>query len=838
MPSLKTVAFATITLYKINEIALYNAEIVSTNGNIFHPYDIDTTLMFRVYKNSEDITDNINDIEWKKFSFDSNNVLEDHSWGFPFKNETSVSIDKNSFNQKCVIQADAYDIIDNIRTCVASARITLIDVNEIYTGATPPENPIDGMLWVNKNGDVPVIYSWNDSIKEWKMVGKTDPVVRNLILNSNFWKQNDSDFTIENSRYLYSTITTSKFEKQWIRLKTNKKTSNQLEIAGICQTTSYPIIKDSYYTLSFKAYNNTDREYTGKNVSVKIISINNNGIQTEILSALKNIPEDYNEQISCTFKSLNDTKNIKVIIGIEPMIMCDFYITEISLYNTNRSYPWELAPEDLKSQIDLKLDSDHMSVFNALTKNGSMEGLYIGYDSEGKAHYFFNASHIKAGSIDGGLINGIGLNIKDEKTGNSIFHVYSDEDGTHIDMIAQNLYIGTEPASTKKYADDQAAQAESNAAGYTNTTVATNRADSERILNGNIATTATNVKKEMTDYIDDRIIDTILNNENYTDNSVGNAESNISNAMIALKNELKKYTDDKVKKLSDSSDGSFEEMNNSLSQTKQEAISTSKEYTDEQIAQVNTTINNNKTDITDYINGQVKVLTNNINNKADESTVSGINTRLTEAEIKLVPANIASTVTSSESFTNILNTKVDTSSFNSYTSGMLETINTINSNISARVESKHVIESINNSEEDLRISKNKIDLSIYGTDEEPISISYNETIYSGKNMVATPIDNPVSITVDNFVNNLNFYEKEDSLLLDLDVSKVIDTEYVKSDDGNSHIYIDNHEIIKLLLYETKNLKKEIEDLKEEVKKLKEIHNSGSEDSGDDNPEDN
>ena len=44
---------ATITLYKINEVALYSSEIISTNGNIFHPYDMETSLTFKVYKKPE-----------------------------------------------------------------------------------------------------------------------------------------------------------------------------------------------------------------------------------------------------------------------------------------------------------------------------------------------------------------------------------------------------------------------------------------------------------------------------------------------------------------------------------------------------------------------------------------------------------------------------------------------------------------------------------------------------------------------------------------------------------------------------------------------------------------
>ena len=62
-----------------------------------------------------------------------------------------------------------------------------------------------------------------------------------------------------------------------------------------------------------------------------------------------------------------------------------------------------------------------------------MEGIYKRFDENGNEHFYFNASHIQTGSLDGGLINGIGLDIKDDITGESIFHVYKDENGTQKD---------------------------------------------------------------------------------------------------------------------------------------------------------------------------------------------------------------------------------------------------------------------------------------------------------------------------------------------------------------------------------------------------------------------
>ncbi len=264
MPLLKTVASATITLYKINDIALYNAEIISTNGNIFHPYDIETTLILKVYKNIDDITNKFTDIVWSKHSINSNEIIEDSSWGEKYINQTMIQINKDDFNQKCVIQADVYEFVNKKRTCVASARITLMDVNELYSSNVPPENPIDGLLWVDTSGNAPIIYSWNDVSKKWTRVGETTPSVRNLILNSNFWRLNSTDFKLENESCLYNLIVENKHDKTWLRLKNHKKVDVDLyTTAGIYQTTSYPIVTNSYYTLSLKAFRNNDMEYMG-----------------------------------------------------------------------------------------------------------------------------------------------------------------------------------------------------------------------------------------------------------------------------------------------------------------------------------------------------------------------------------------------------------------------------------------------------------------------------------------------------------------------------------------------------------------------------------------------
>ena len=78
MPLSNKVTSATITLHKINEVSIYNAELISTNGNIFHPYDINTDLIFKIFNNTKDITSEFKDIIWTRVSYDKNAILEEN----------------------------------------------------------------------------------------------------------------------------------------------------------------------------------------------------------------------------------------------------------------------------------------------------------------------------------------------------------------------------------------------------------------------------------------------------------------------------------------------------------------------------------------------------------------------------------------------------------------------------------------------------------------------------------------------------------------------------------------------------------------------------------------
>lgn len=774
MPALNNVITATITLYKIEEVSLYQAELISTNGNIFHPYDINTDLIFRVYLNNEDITNKFTDIEWMKYSYDKDLMIEDLGWGQVHQGKSSISITRDDVKSKCVIQTDAYMLINNIKTCVASARITLIDVNELYSNTEPPINPTDGSLWVNTSHTPPIIYSWNSVLSKWIEVGKTTPYVRNLIHNSNFWRLNTESYLVDNSESLYDVKIENIEGKEWANLKSRRLTQENIS-AGLCQNTIYPIVKNSDYCFSFLIRRFKDTIHDGEHVCCKIVSLNENKESKVLVNELIYFDSDKDAQISIPFQTLNDTDSIRYFIGVEPNKMCNYYITQLSLYNTKKYYPWELAPEDVQLQLDNKLNNDHMSVFNALTREGTMEGIYKRFDEDGSEHFYFNASHIKTGSLDGGLIDGIGLNIKDDVTGESILHVYKDENGTHIDLIANNLLIGQsrETASTINYVNTSMQTAEANAIAtsenYTNgqitevNKVVDTKADSLTVsaLSTRVATI-----EGLTE--DEAIIGTVTGSEVYT-------------YMLAENEKTFKEHYEMISDLSDDINALEKDIEDNIKvniSTKKivSTVRNSNEYKEDLNAKVNVSdYNSHKTDMNNSLQELSRSVDNKINKKADSDIVTGIDSRVKSLESSTSASSIVSTVRKSTEYLKDLSEKVD---------------------------STKVIAAINSSKENELINKDKIDFDSNFT---------LNTIYTSDGINVSNVDPMApSITIDNIIDNIDFDVNETDLTMK--AYKIRNTNYITNFPNDANIYMNNNEIIKLLLYEIKDLRKRITEL--------------------------
>lgn len=774
MPALNNVITATITLYKIEEVSLYQAELISTNGNIFHPYDINTDLIFRVYSNNENITNQFTDIEWMKYSYDKDLMIEDLGWGQAHQGKSSISITRDDVKSKCIIQTDAYMLINNIRTCVASARITLIDVNELYSNTEPPIDPIDGSLWVNTSYTPPIIYSWNSVLSKWIEVGKTTPYVRNLIHNSNFWRLNTENYLVDNSESLYDVKIENIGGKEWANLKSRRLTQENIS-AGLCQNTIYPIVKNSDYCFSFLIRRYKDTIHDGEHVCCKIVSLNENKESKVLVNELIHFDSDKDVQITIPFQTLNDTDSIRYFIGVEPNKMCNYYITQLSLYNTKKYYPWELAPEDVQLQLDNKLNNDHISVFNALTREGTMEGIYKRFDEAGSEHFYFNASHIKTGSLDGGLIDGIGLNIKDDVTGESILHVYKDENGTHIDLIANNLLIGQsrETASTINYVNTSVQTAEANAIAtsenYTNGQITeVNKVVDTKADNLTVSALSTRVATIEGLTEDDAIIGTVTGSEVYT-------------YMLAENEKTFKEHYEMISDLSDDINALEKDIEDNIKvniSTKKivSTVRNSNEYKEDLNAKVNVSdYNSHKTDMNNSLQELSRSVDSKINKKADSDIVTGIDSRVKSLESSTSASSIVSTVRKSTEYMKDLSEKID---------------------------STKVIAAINSSKENELINKDKIDFNSNFT---------LNTIYTSDGINVSNVD-PMAppITINNIIDNIDFDVNDTDLTMK--AYKIRNTNYITNFPNDANIYMNNNEIIKLLLYEIKDLRKRITEL--------------------------
>ena len=794
MPILNNVTTATITLYKIEEVSLYQAEIISTNGNIFHPYDIHTTLNFRVYLNSEEITDRFTDIEWVKYSHDKDLVIEDMGWGKLYHGEKNINITRDDIDKKCIIQANAYTEINNIKTCVASARITLIDINELYSHTEPPIDPVDGSLWVNTKYNPPVIYSWNEVLNKWIEVGKTTPSVRNLIHNSNFWMLNNEKFLVDNNESLQPTHIEQIDDKNWITLKSKYATSENIS-AGIYQTTIYPIVKNSDYNFSFLIRKPNSPLYDGDNVLCKIFSLNENKEIKLIKSASIEFDSDKNVQISIPFQTFNDTEYIRCFVGIQPEKLCEYYITQLSLYNTKNYYPWELAPEDIQLQLENKLNNDHVSVFNALTKDGTMEGIYKRTDENGNEHYYFNASHIKTGTLDGGLINGIGLNIKDDVTGESIFHVYKNETGTHIDLIADNLLIGNsrESASTINYVNASMISAVNTAESYTNgqitevNKVVVTKADSDTVMG---------IEKRVVDLElnteEDAIVGTVTNSNIYVqmleqnqqkfiaqDAAIANLAKDLSELETDIESNIKvNLTTRKIVSAVRDSNEYKEDLNKKLD------VSSFESYV---------------TNTSSYLETNFETIDDKINQKADKNTVTSISNKVTALENSTKASTIISVVRDSTEYKKDQDKKLNASTFNDYKTSVNDVLLDINESLDNKIESNEIITAINNTSETEKIDKSKIDLDF----------DFNlKTLYTSNGIISDDAaQTSTKIKIDNIIDNIEFDVNGTDLTMN--VYAIKDTNYIAAFDNDANTYINTNEIIKLLLYEIKKLKEEI-----------------------------
>ena len=376
-------ATASITIQLIKDYSMYTSEIISSNGTIFQSTDTNTTLTLKIYKGIEDITNKITDIEWSRFYFNNDELVEDRDWGKDKKNKQKIVLYKDEIEEKSIIQASGFSSIEGSRELVTTARITIIKISDIYISDIMPVNPSDKMMWMDTNKTPPTLKIWSDELGYWMSSGIDVPIVKNLIKNSNFWAPVDDYYTIENSNQIQTPVRVSYQNKQWLKLE-SKNTNGQS--GGVYQEIQYPIQPNSNYIFSLIGY----REgYLSQNVLIKIVSLNESGTATTI------IEDDYSlgtsiTSVSVPFTTLNDTEKLEIhLLTTDARAIRKVYVTELSLYNSSVYYPWELCPDDVDKQMNTKLDNSRTSVFNTLTDNGRFQAIY-----ESENQYYIRAAYI------------------------------------------------------------------------------------------------------------------------------------------------------------------------------------------------------------------------------------------------------------------------------------------------------------------------------------------------------------------------------------------------------------------------------------------------------------
>lgn len=376
-------ATASITIQLIKDYSMYDSEIISSNGTIFQSTDTSTTLTLKVYKGIEDISDKIVDIEWSRFYFENDELKEDIEWGSDKDNKPRVVLNKDDIEEKSIIQASGYSMIEGHRELVTTARITIIKISDIYISDITPINPSDKMMWMDTNLVPPALKIWSDELGYWMTSGMDVPVIKNLIRNSNFWTDIDEYYEIYNSSYINTPVRTYNQNKQWLTLRSRNYNSRS---GGVYQEIQYPIAPNSNYMFSFIGYRESG--YNGTAISIRIASINDKGVSTDIVNTNESLTFNI-QTIEVPFTTNNDTSKIIIYLCTQDRSYSSFLVTELSLYNTSVYYPWELCPEDIDKQMNTKLDNSRLSVFDTLMDNGNYKAIY-----ESENQYYIRSEYI------------------------------------------------------------------------------------------------------------------------------------------------------------------------------------------------------------------------------------------------------------------------------------------------------------------------------------------------------------------------------------------------------------------------------------------------------------
>lgn len=340
---------------------------------------------------------------------------EDLAWNEAHRNLKKFTLTKEEINRQAKIQVEVYGQMDGERKLLAVDYITMIDVNDMQGSPYPPENPKDGDLWLDTSTVPPTLRVWDESLQMWVEVVIAGNDKRNLLRNSNFYKKTLDFWTkVGNWQEEFESLS----GKKWLRLKSDK---GNMDYVGISQIVKNAKAKSKY---SFQALANVyiQSQHPTGDMTVAFYSIDADKKKTLIKEKQCDLQKD-SKCFTDTFESLQDTKEIEVIISGAETKPFDFVVTNTMLANYPIPTEWEIALEDVQDALDHKVGNTPEEVFGSLTDDGKMQGIYVDIDEHGKKNYYFNASYIKSGKLLGEYIEGRNLIVRND----------DDDETLHID---------------------------------------------------------------------------------------------------------------------------------------------------------------------------------------------------------------------------------------------------------------------------------------------------------------------------------------------------------------------------------------------------------------------
>ena len=397
-------AKASVTIELFENDDKYEAVVVSTNGTILQPYDTSTTLIGSVLKNNIDVTKNIKNVKWTKWNPTADNLEECEEWNKKHIGKSTIVITKEDVDNKSIFTFEAYNNKDEL---LCSSNISIIDTSDLLSTTIKPVNPYIGQLWIDSDTDPATLYVWNGF--KWIVAGAVGSLVKNLLRNTSFLFNADKWNIVGDSRLIYIPTPHDYLDHRFIKLNSDQLTS---ETRGIEQVTIDKIKTKSDYSFQMLCYCSNDNESYSSDINIDIYSINDSGIETSIYHNSVSLDNKI-KKFFTTFKTLENTKKIKVRITGEDGYRFDFNISELCLYNTKNEYPWTIHPSD----SGLGLDQE--TLWDIFSNNNTAQGIFSIKDKlTGQLDYYINATYIAAGKMKAKYLDAYNLKVlrKDDDT--------------------------------------------------------------------------------------------------------------------------------------------------------------------------------------------------------------------------------------------------------------------------------------------------------------------------------------------------------------------------------------------------------------------------------------